>query len=307
MTVRTKNILRTTLRISGMAFAMLLVLVLFTGIFWGSRHFVVQQHVIFYDDLPAKFDGYRILQFSDVHTGTFRGGRENDIRKMVEIINKQQCDLVAFTGDLVNRESLELAGLRDVFKKIKAPDGVYCILGNHDYATYSSIPEKAQKADVDRLLFDEKGFGWTPLNNEHVKIRRDNEYIIIAGVENYGNPPFPQYGDIYKALKGVKKKDFIVMLSHDPSHWKMQIVPNTSVQLTLSGHTHAGQFKIWGMSPVSLKYKEWSGIYKEGTQVLNVSEGIGGYIGPFRYGAWPEICVITLRKIPDSMLKDQKK
>jgi len=292
------DILWPTVRIAGMAIAILLALIVLTGVFWGSRHFVVNRHVVFYDDLPEQFDGYRILHFSDLHTGTFRGGREGDISKIVNLINEQQCDLVAFTGDIVNRKSNELGGIENVLKRVKAPDGVYCVLGNHDYGTYSDMTEEQQKKDVEYLLLYEQFFGWKPLMNENVRIQKGKQSIVIAGIENYGRPPFPQKGNVVQALKGAKKSDFIVMLSHDPNAWKMLIQPSTSTQLTLSGHTHAGQFQIWGWSPVSMKYDEWSGIYKEGTQVLNVSGGVGGLIGPFRFGAWPEISVITLRRLP---------
>lgn len=292
------DIFKYTRRVGCMAFVMLLVLIVLTGVYWGSRHFIVRHHVIFYDNLPEQFDGYRILQFTDLHSGTFRTSRDGDIEDLVELINEQQCDAVVFTGDIINRESCELAGLRPVLSRIKAPDGVYSVLGNHDYGTYAGFDEAQQKNDQEKLLLYQKGFGWTPLMNDHVKLYRGKQSIVIAGIENYGKPPFPQKGDLSKALKGLKKSDFIVLLSHDPSFWRMKVL-DTSVQLTLSGHTHGGQFKLWGWSPASWKYDEWTGIYTEGNHVLNVSDGIGGLIGPFRFGAWPEISVIELRKIKD--------
>ena len=295
MDIRT-NIKKHGLRVGCMAIVMLLVLIVLTGIFWGSRHFIVRHHVVFYDNLPEKFDGYKILHFSDLHIGTFRGGREGDVETLVKLINEQNCDAVVFTGDMINRESCELAGMRDVLSQIKAPDGVYSILGNHDYGTYAGYEGKQQEADVEKLLLYQRGFGWTPLLNDHVKIYRGKQSISIAGIENYGMPPFPQKGDLSAALKGLKKSDFIVLLSHDPDFWRMNVL-KSSVQLTLSGHTHAAQFKIWGWSPVSWRYNEWSGLYVDGNHVLNVSEGIGGYIGPFRYGAWPEVSIVELRRI----------
>ncbi len=295
MNVRT-DIRKYIPRVGCMAIVILLVLIALTGRFWGSSHYVVHRQTIFFDDLPEQFDGYRILQFSDLHTGTFRGGHEDDLEELVDLILEQQCDAIVFTGDMVNRESAEVAGLRDVFSRIKAPDGVYSVLGNHDYGTYSSMNEKQREADVERLLLFQRGYGWVPLNNDHVKLFRGKQSIVIAGCENYGNPPFPQKGDLSKALNGLKKSDFIVLLTHDPAHWRKKVL-DSSVQLTLSGHTHGGQFKLWGWSPVAWKYDEWSGMYKEGNQVLNVSEGIGGLVGPFRYGAWPEVNVIELRKV----------
>ena len=300
MTVKDKNILWTTLRISGMAIAMLIVLVLLTGIFWGSRHFVVRRHVIFYETLPAKFDGYRILQFSDLHAGTFR---RKDLHRVVNLINQQHCDMVVFTGDMVNRKSAEMEEVKSILAHIQAPDGVFSVLGNHDYGTYDGMSEEEQKKDVERLVQCQRSIGWHPLLNDHAVVRRGNESIVISGVECFGAPPFPRRGDMYKALKGVKKNDFIVLLSHDPCHWHMQIIPETSVQLTLSGHTHAAQFKVGDWSPIQWHYREWSGIYVRDTKVLNVSDGLGGYIGPFRFGAWPEVAVITLRCLPKSFTK----
>ena len=138
--------------------------------------------------------------------------------------------------------------------------------------------------------------GWKFMKNKHDILHRGNDSIAVIGVENDGNPPFPQYADLPKASAGTEGM-FRILLSHDPTHWRRNIIPQTNIQLTLSGHTHAGQFKVFGWSPVSYVYREWSGAYTEGNQILNVSDGIGAVMFPFRFGAWPEVNVITLRRV----------
>ena len=156
--------------------------------------------------------------------------------------------------------------------------------------------EQEREADVEEIHRKERSYGWNLLLNENRVIRHGRDSIAIVGVENDGLPPWPSLGDLPKATEGLRKGTFCVLLSHDPTHWRRSVVPDTDIQLTLSGHTHAGQFKVMGWSPVSLKYDEWSGAYCEGTQILNISDGIGAVLFPFRFGAWPEINVITLKK-----------
>lgn len=284
-------------RIIGMSIALFAFLVLCYGYFEGRHHYVVHNQTLYFADLPEKFDGYRLAQFSDMHIGTLRDGNEGDARKIVDLINEQNCDVILFTGDLVNHQSSELDGFRRDLNKLKAPDGVYSIMGNHDYSMYIKYPdEKERENDVIELQRRERSYGWTLLLNEHRIIRRGKDSLVIAGVENDGRPPFPSYGDLPKTMKGLKRSCFTVLLSHDPTHWRRNIIPQTNIQLTLSGHTHAGQFKVFGWSPVKHVYKEWSGTYTEGNQILNISDGIGAVMFPFRFGAWPEINVITLRK-----------
>lgn len=291
------NVCVRVMRIVGMTFSISTFLILALGYFWGRHNFVVHQQTFFFDDLPEKFDGYRIAQFSDMHTGTFRDGNEGDVRKIIDLINEQKCDMVAFTGDIVNHQSSELDGFRRDFSLLKAKDGVYSVMGNHDYSMYLQYPsEKERAADVEELKHRQKSYGWTLLLNDHRVIRRGMDSLVIAGVENDGRPPFPSYGDLPKAMKGLKSSCFTVLLSHDPTHWRRSILKKTKIQLTLSGHTHAGQFKVFGWSPVAHVYDEWSGAYSEGNQILNISDGIGAVMFPFRFGAWPEINVITLRR-----------
>ena len=263
----------------------------------GKQHFEVKEVEIRSKDLPEAFDGYRIVQFSDMHVGTFRDGNEEDVQTIVNLINEQHCDAIFFTGDLVNHQSSELDGFRRDLSKLQAPDGVYAVMGNHDYSMYLRYPdEKDRHADVKELQRRVRSYGWTLLLNEHRILRRGSDSLVIAGVENDGRPPFPSLGNLPKTMKGLKRSCFTILLSHDPTAWQRKIVPQTNIQLTLSGHTHAGQFKMFGWSPVSHVYDEWSGAYTQGNQILNISDGIGAVMFPFRFGAWPEINVITLRK-----------
>lgn len=286
-------------RIAGMTLALLAAALLAFGYFEGRRHYVVKRSTFYFSDLPPRFDGYRIAQFSDLHVGTFRDGHEKDVRQIVDLINAQGCDAVAFVGDMVNHQSAELDGFRDALGRLHARDGVFAVMGNHDYSMYIPYPaEKDRKADVQALQDRLRSFGWHLLLNEHHIVRRGADSLVIAGVENDGLPPFPSLGDLPKTLKGVQPGCFTVLLSHDPTHWRRAVFSKTSVQLTLSGHTHAGQFKLFGWSPVACVYDEWSGAYTRGSQILNVSDGVGAVLFPFRLGAWPEINVITLRRTP---------
>ena len=172
-------------------------------------------------------------------------------------------------------------------------------MGNHDYSMYIHYPDSADRAaDVAELQRRIRSYGWHLLLNEHITLRRDSDSIVIAGIENHGLPPFPARGDLPRALAGAHPQSFTILLSHDPTSWRRLILPSSHVQLTLSGHTHAGQFLLFGWSPVSHVYSEWTGLHRQGNQVLNISNGIGAVMFPFRFGAWPEINVITLRRSP---------
>ncbi|MBO4673330.1 MAG: metallophosphoesterase [Bacteroidaceae bacterium] len=284
-------------RILGMALAIFSFSLLTYGYFFGRNRYVVHQQTFYFADLPKQFEGYRIVQFSDFHIGTLNDGHREDARTIVDLINAQHGDAILFTGDLVNHQSAELDGFRRDLDRLQAPDGVYAVMGNHDYSMYLRYPSEAQReADVKELQRRIQSFGWTLLLNDHRIIRRGSDSLVIAGVENDGRPPFPALGDLPKTMKGLKRSCFTVLMSHDPTHWRRNIIPQTNIQLTLSGHTHAGQFKVFGWSPVTHVYREWSGAYSEGNQILNVSDGVGAVMFPFRFGAWPEINVITLRR-----------
>ena len=284
------------LRITGMTVLIFLVFVFLYGYFVGRFRYQVHNQDISFYDLPAEFDGYRIVQFTDMHVGSFTGGYEIEVQKIVDLINQQRPDLIVFTGDLVNRTADELAIYQRMLSGLSAPDGVLSVLGNHDYAIYKrSFTPAQRKADKQKMIRYQKSFGWNLLLNENVKIERGHSYIYIIGVENQGYTKdyFPRLARMDKAMKGIDDSDFKILLSHDPTHWHNDIAGKTNIQLTLSGHTHAGQFTLFGWSPVSWVYPEWLGVYLEGSQVLNVSGGVGGLI-PFRIGAPPEINVITL-------------
>ena len=294
---RFKRFFKRIFRISGMALSIMAASILCFGYFVGRHYYVVHQQSFYFPDLPQEFEGYRIAQFSDMHIGTFRDGNEKDVRKVVDLINGQQCDAIVFVGDLVNHQSAELDGFKRDLSRLKAPDGVFAVMGNHDYSMYIKYPdEKDREADVKELQRRIRSYGWTLLLNEHRTIHRRKDSIVIAGIENDGQPPFPAFGDLEKAMTGVSSEAFTVLLSHDPTFWQRKILPNTDIELTLSGHTHAGQFKLFGWSPVALVYGEWSGAYCVGNKLLNVSDGIGAVMFPFRFGAWPEVNVITLRR-----------
>jgi len=291
-----------------LAVLLILLIALFAfGYFYGSRHFVVNERTLYFEDLPTEFDGYRIVQFSDFHAMAFHCGHDSDVPEVVDLINSQHADLIAFTGDLVTIQANELDGFMDYLSTLSAPDGVVSIMGNHDYAMYQRKFSKAQRrADIKELYQRQRDMGWTLLLNANLTLHRGEDSLVVVGVENDGTPPhFPRFADLKKAMSGVEDDAFVVMLSHDPTHWQRSIIPDTNVQLTLSGHTHAGQLKILNWSPVSLVYKEWSGVYTHQkqsesginiTQTLHISEGVGCVPIPFRVGAWPEINVLTLKK-----------
>lgn len=274
-----------------------LVIIVLYGAFWGRKQFDVKQVTFTSPNLPAAFDGYRIAQISDIHTGSWNGDREA-LQKAVDLINAQQTDLIVFTGDIVNTKASELEPFEDILARLKAPDGVFSILGNHDYGPYYAWPTTE---DRDRNIQDiqdkQNAMGWQLLNNSHVMLKHGTDSIALIGVENNGEPPFSQYSDLPKAMKGTEQSAFKLLLSHNPTHWRREVL-DTDIDLMLAGHTHAMQFALGRLSPSRFMYPEWSGLYMEGKQGLYVNVGLG-YIGliPIRFGAWPEITVITLKQL----------
>ena len=251
------------------------------------------------EDIPAAFDGYRIVLFSDAHVGSYMKHNEWVLQRAIDSINAQQPDMIIFTGDLQNIQPKDIYPHMDVLSSLKAGDGVYSVLGNHDYAEYMDYDEAMKVANTRETISLERQLGWNLLLNEHCKIERDNSHFIVAGMENDGDGKrFPQKGDLKKTLDGVEDKDFILMLEHDPSAWRRKIIPDGRAQLTLSGHTHKMQFSLFGWCPMSLSGKEFNGWYREGRQSLFVTAGVGGLI-PFRFGATGEIVVLTLKKAKD--------
>ena len=271
--------------------------VLFYGSFVGFDQITVREMTYESAELPESFDGYRIVQFSDAHVGTYIGGREHLLRAVVDTINAQSPDMVVFAGDLQNREPQEIRPFVDVLGGIKAKDGVFSVIGNHDYADYIEATPDIKEENEKETRELERKMGWRLLVNEHEVVRRGADSIVIAGLDNDGDgKKFPQRGDVRKALEGVSDRAFVVMAEHDPTCWRRKILPESRAQLTLSGHTHAMQFMIGNWSPASFVYKEWGGVFYEGARALIVSTGIGGFI-PFRFGVPGEIVVITMRRL----------
>ena len=279
----------------GLGIALLTMAYLIFGATEGKQYFQVKKTTIESKDVPQAFDGYRIVQLSDMHVGSWNGNTQA-MEKAVSIINNLQPDLIVFTGDLVNNLASELDNFIPVFSKLKAKDGVYSVLGNHDYSTYIhwENPED-QKEELVRLKQKQAEMGWTMLNNRHVKLYHQNDSIALIGVENSGRPPFPDYAKLSEAMQGTEGM-FQILLSHDPTHWRREVLPQTDIQLMLAGHTHAMQTKIFGFTPAQFIYEENDGLYQEGEQMLYVNIGLGHLLYPMRLGAWPEITLLTLRK-----------
>ena len=271
------------------------------GIYKGKYNFKVLKYVLHFEDLPEAFDGYKLTQISDIHSGSF--DNIDKVRYAVDLINEQQSDVILFTGDMVNNKATELEPYVSVFNKLKATDGMYSVLGNHDYGDYVRwSSEDAKKQNLEDLKTLQKDIGFDLLLNENRFIEKDGQRIAIVGVENWGKGGFKKAGDLQKAKSTIDKDDFKVLLSHDPSHWDAEVVnDNYHYHLTLSGHTHGMQFGIeipgwFKWSPVKWRYKRWAGIYEELGQYINVNRGFGYLAFPGRVGIWPEITVIELKK-----------
>ncbi len=279
----------------GAAFVAVSWFILIYGATVGFSKLDVRQVEYYSEELPHSFDGYRIVQFSDAHVGTYLNGRRHILEKAIDSINAQKADMVVFTGDLQNMRPSEIRPLAPILSRLHAKDGVVSILGNHDYAVYVKDDEKTKEANNRETIDLERQMGWTLLLNEHLTVRRGNDSIVVAGMENDGESMYaPKLGNVAKTLEGLSGNPFTVMLEHDPTCWRRKILPQSKAQLTLSGHTHAMQFELFGWSPASLIYKEWGGMFYEGSRAINVSTGLGGFM-PFRFGVPGEIVVITLR------------
>ena len=275
--------------------AAVVMLLLIYACTFGMHGLVTQKQELVFEDLPASFDGYKIVQISDLHIGSY-GRNSSFVQKVVDSVNSLKPDLIVFTGDLVNFKTEELETYVGVLSSLHAKDGVLSILGNHDYGTYAYYHDSVPSArECQRLMEMERKLGWNLLVDDCVIIRRGNDSIAVVGVGDIGKPPFKPLGDLKKATASLNPKTFTVLLSHDPSHWRMEVLPQTDIPLTLSGHTHAMQFRIGNFSPVKLMYDEWGGLYEENGQKLYVSTGLGGAL-PFRLGATPEINVLILKR-----------
>jgi predicted MPP superfamily phosphohydrolase len=284
----------------GIVFAGVPFISLSYGILHGRFDYTLRKEILPFSNLPDPHHGMKIVQISDFHIGTFLH-YPNQVEKLVELINSQNPDLILFTGDMVNNLATELDPFFNILNNLKARFGKYSILGNHDYGEY--VPWKTQEekeANLQRVIQIQRDLGFDLLLNESRKIELDGQQIELVGVENWGLPPFPQYGDLKKALSQVDENVFKILLSHDPTHWDAQIVNKTNIDLTLSGHTHGAQFGIeipgWRWSPVAMRYEQWGGLYTKGRQHLYVNTGLGSIGYPGRVGMPPEITVFELRK-----------
>ena len=287
-------------------------IIVFIAMWWGAlvgrKQIEIVDVSITSPKLPKAFEGYKIAQISDLHVGTW-GNDSTFLSRLVDSVNNQQPDLIIFTGDLVNRQAAELQPFMPTLSRLKAKDGVLSILGNHDYGDYVSWNSRNEKDDnLNKLRTMQGEMGWKLLENEHLKIGKENgDSIVIIGVGNWGEPPFSKYGDLKKAYpdSALNDSNFKILLSHNPEHWNQEVSKISNIDITFAGHTHAMQMMLklggWKWSPSSLKYDQWGGMYtrknnrgEETSIYVNIGAGEVGF--PMRIGANPEITIITLER-----------
>jgi uncharacterized protein len=293
---RRKFISQVAIGLAAIPFASLLY-----GMTKGKYNYKVIRQRLFFPDLPESFDGMTITQISDVHSGSFDNPEK--IEYAIDLVNQQKSDMVLFTGDIVNTHATEMHPWVETFRKIEMPKfGKYSVLGNHDYGEYVEWPsQKAKDQNFEDIKDLYRQIDFRLLLNENVKIKNGTDEIALIGVENWG-VKFKQAGDLKKASEGIKKEDFKILMSHDPSHWNAEVQNHeNNYHLTLSGHTHGLQFGIeipgiirW--SPVQYVYKQWAGLYENLGRYIYVNRGFGFHAYPGRVGIWPEITVIELKK-----------
>lgn len=271
------------------------------GMYKGKYDFRVLKYSLHFEDLPEAFDGYRITQISDIHSGSF--DNKEKIEYAINLINEQASDVLMFTGDMVNNKASEMLPWMDTFKKLKAKDGKFSVLGNHDYGDYVDwdSPE-AKQQNLEDLKIIQKEIGFDLLLNESRYLEKNGQRMALIGVENWGKGGFKKAGNLEQAASQIQADDFKILMTHDPSHWEARVLKDPyHYHLTLSGHTHGMQFGIeipgWiKWSPAKWRYKQWAGIYTKLGQHINVNRGFGFLGYPGRVGIWPEITVIELKK-----------
>lgn len=268
------------------------------GIFIGRYQVNVRQENLYFENLPEQLNGFKIIQLSDIHLGSF-GKNTEVMEKTVMIVNQLNPDLLLFTGDLVNNFGEETIGFEPYFKQLSAKYGKYAIQGNHDYGDYSTWPDTASKRkNLQQIQSSLTDAGFKLLLNKSERIAVKDTAFSLIGVENWGHAPFPQYANLDDAMKDIPDQSFKILMSHDPAHWNSIVVPQTDIPLTLSGHTHGAQFgiKIAGIefSPIWFNQKHWGGLYKSDNQHLYVNRGLGTIGFPGRIEMRPEITVLTL-------------
>jgi predicted MPP superfamily phosphohydrolase len=274
------------------------IVLLFVGMLFGKYHYKVNTVLLSFTDLPKAFDGFKIVQFSDLHSGNYDS--TSAMRRAARIIQNQHADLIIFSGDWINAKPDEIKPYKSIFTDLHAEYGKYSCLGNHDYGANKAWSDLENHTHiVEELKTHIRDMGFVSLNNASTKLEKEGEFIQLVGVENWGNRPFPRKGDLNQAATNVNKDDFKILLSHDPTHWNDRVIQHDyHFHLTLAGHTHGAQFGIdtkWlKWSPVKYVYKRWGGLYEESGQYLYVNRGLGfiGYAG--RIGMRPEITVFEL-------------
>lgn len=289
---------RKFLSFAGFGVAGLLSVLLLDGVIFGKYRQKVRKVRLKIKNLPQAFKGYKIIQLSDVHSGSFQDPKK--LQHAIDLINEQNADLVLFTGDMVNNYAEEFRPFIPLFGQIKAKDGKFSVLGNHDYGAYGRWQSsEEQRQNVPNLIAYQKEAGFQMLRNEHIGIQRDNETLYIVGVENWGLPPFPQYGDLDKATAGIPQNAAKILMSHDPTHFDEVVKKHPAdIALTLSGHTHGMQFGLdlknikW--SPVQYRYSKWADLYESEGKYLYVNRGFGVLAYSGRVGVLPEITLFEL-------------
>lgn len=272
---------------------------LFLGMLRGKYNYKVIKHQLSFNRLPKDFNGFKIVHISDFHCGSF--DNKEKLTYGIDLINKQEPDIILFTGDMVNNIADEILPWKSLISSLNAPYGKYAVLGNHDYGDYTSWNSDEEKVNnFKKLIALQNEMGFKMLNNASEKIKVNQSTIDLLGVENWGSG-FKQKGNLDLALTNTRSNDFKILMSHDPTHWKEKVLPHKQhIDLTLSGHTHGMQFGIeipgiikW--SPAKYRYKHWAGIYQELNKVINVNRGFGFLAYPGRVGIYPEITLITLQ------------
>ncbi len=287
---------------TGFLLSLILEGTLIYGIGFGNSEIVINRINITNPKVPDSFDGFSIAHISDFHLGSFKDTKL--IEEAVLLLQSEDPDAIMFTGDLVNNEADEVKPFIPIMSKLKPTNGMFSILGNHDMGDYRRwYNDREKQCNLQKLVFLQNEMGFTVLRNQHTYIVKNNDSIAVIGIDNWGEPPFKKYGDLNKASEDLDTSKFSILLSHDPSHWKNEVITTSNIALTLSGHTHGFQFAVklgnYTFSPVQFKYKEWGGLYKEKEQYLYVNTGLG-FIGfPGRVGVKPEITVITLNNDPN--------
>ena len=281
----------------GFFLAFFIVFVVLYGSFVGVRRLNVNRLEIALKDLPEAFDGYRIVLFSDAHVGSFTGWRQSLLQRDIDSINAQQADAIFFVGDLQNQRPEELYPVQEMLRSLRATDGVFSVLGNHDYSDYIDDDPAIKIANEREMVSRQRQFGWKLLLNEHLTLEKQGARLVVAGVENdQTRKQMKKRNDLAKTLEGVRDDDCIILLQHDPGAWQQTEWIQPQVSLTLSGHTHGGQVSLFGLRATQLSKNYDYGLYREGERQLYVTCGIGGLV-PFRFGVTPEIAVITLKRM----------